>query len=111
LTERTDRIAILDHGRLLIEGTLDGLRAAAGLPLRFRVRVAPGRDGELMDRLDEPPSALREEAGIYSFACPPPDKMPLLRRLADLDDLVTDVEIQAPGLNEIYAHFVGGVVE
>lgn len=107
LEERTDRIAILDRGRLVAEGTLDDLGRQAGLPLRFRVRVAPGRSGELAERLGWPPQRLREETGTSVLDCPPADKMPLLRRLAALDDLVTDIDMQPPRLNDVYAHFTG----
>lgn len=82
-----DRILIMDRGRLAAAGTLDQLRARAGLPLRLRATLADGR--------------------VVEQSCTAADKIARLRALADRPDLA-DLSIEAPGLADIYAHFTGG---
>lgn len=84
LEERTDRIAIMDLGRLVALGTLDQLRARAGLPVVVRARLA---DGEQV-ALPVPPSA----------------KMDTVRAVLAQD--VVDLSIAEPGLDDLYAHFL-----
>ncbi|SFB14371.1 ABC-2 type transport system ATP-binding protein [Amycolatopsis marina] len=48
-----DRIAIIDHGRLVALDTPDGLIARAGLPRRVRFRAAGGFDDSLLASLPE----------------------------------------------------------
>jgi Cu-processing system ATP-binding protein len=87
LEERTDRILIMDRGRLKASGSLEQLRLHAGLPVRLRGRRADGRSVEI--------------------ACLPAEKMARLRELTAQADLV-DVVIDMPGLGDIYAHYTGG---
>ncbi len=87
LEERTDRIAIMDRGRVVAHGTLDQLRAAAGLPVVFRLALADGRSERVR--------------------APVADKMATLRRLA-ADDAVRDIEVEPPSLDAVYAHFTEG---
>ncbi|MGE5476349.1 MAG: ABC transporter ATP-binding protein [Bacteroidales bacterium] len=87
LEERTDRILVMDRGRLVASGTLEQLRVVAALPLRLRGILADG--------------------GVVELACAAADKMAHLRALAARADVV-DVTIEAPGLAELYAHFTGG---
>ena len=51
----------------------------------------------------------RIEAGVMDFVCDGQDKMTILRRVAALNGVIQDVDIVAPRLDEIYAHFVGEV--
>ncbi len=87
LEERTDRVLIMDRGRLVAAGTLDDLRVQAGLPLRLRGTLADG--------------------GVIEETCGSSDKMARLRALLARADVV-DVDILTPGLAELYAHFTGG---
>jgi hypothetical protein len=34
--------------------------------------------------------------------------MPLIRRISDLGDVVTDLQIMPPRLDEVYSHFMNG---
>ncbi|MBF0373624.1 MAG: ABC transporter ATP-binding protein, partial [Alphaproteobacteria bacterium] len=51
LEERTDRAAILDHGKLVAQGTLDELRVQAGLPVRITVKPGDGGAEAIVARL------------------------------------------------------------
>jgi Cu-processing system ATP-binding protein len=102
LEERTDRIAILDRGRLVALGTLEELRARAGLPLVFRFAV-PGQGEQSVEQ-----SGLRvtPEGARLRLEAPPAEKMAVLRRLVALPE-ITDIDMEAPSLDAVYAHFVG----
>lgn len=105
LDGRADRIAILAGGRLLALGTLAEIRAAAGLPARIRVRMAPCHSAAILERLPEGVEAhlLAEDAMILS--CRPEDKLALLRSLATLTEDIRDIETLRPTLDEIYGRF------
>ena len=101
---RFSRIAILDKGRLAACGALDELRAGAGLPSRIHLRVPSGRAAEVADRLPAG-AVLCARGGAVELSCRSGETMPLLRRIAELDDAVDDVEIRPPALDAIYAHY------
>lgn len=87
LEERTDRVLVMDRGRLVASGTLEQLRAQAGLPLRLH--------------------GIRADGSTVEETCTSADKMARLRALAARPDLV-DLVVETPGLAQLYAHFTGG---
>lgn len=87
LEERTDRVLIMDRGRLAAAGTLGELRVRAGLPVKLRAVLADGTITE-------------EEVA-------PASKMDQLRRWAARADL-RDLHVEAPGLDDLYAHYTSG---
>jgi len=105
LEERTDRIAIMNMGRLVGLGTLGDLREQAGLPVRFRLKVVNGNASVVADRLGS--LVLDRVPGELGVACPPRDKMTVLRTIAGLGPLVEDVEVVPPSLDDVYASFTG----
>ena len=105
LEGRVERVLILDRGRLVAAGSMAELRGLARLPLRLRVTLAEG---------SAPPEWLAEAGELRGFggrmvelACAPEAKMALLRHAAE-DARVADVELHAPTLDELYAHFLRG---
>jgi Cu-processing system ATP-binding protein len=104
---RTDRVAIMKKGRLVACGTLDALRQAAGLPIRIRVLVTPGEASAVAERISDGLTLHKVNDRRVDLSCIPGDKMRVVRRLADLGEIVRDVDIAAPQLEEIYAHFTG----
>lgn len=86
LEERTDRILIMDRGRLVASGTLDELRARTGRPVVLRALRSDGRDEVV--------------------TCPPTDKMARLRELVARPE-IADVQIELPTLDDLYAHYTG----
>ena len=101
IEERTDRIAVMSHGRLVACGTLAELRSAADLPVRIRVQLAAGAAGPAQ------PSAAwkRLDEGRFEIACVNGAKLAALREVAALG-AVADVEIMPPTLDQIYAHLM-----
>lgn len=90
LEERTGRILIMDRGNLVAAGTLDELRNRAGLPLRLRAVLADGTNAE---------------AAVSSA-----DKMARIREWANNPD-IRDIHIEAPSLDDLYAHYTGGPLQ
>ena len=106
LEERTDRIAIMDQGRLVAVGTLDQLRRQAGLPIRFRLRVSQGRGEEVVRRLSGVEHLELVNGSALSFSCLPEAKMTIIREIGDCGALVDDVGMAPPSLDDVYASFV-----
>lgn len=101
IEDRTDRIAMLSHGRLVACATLAELRGLADLPVRIRVHVAAGAAVAAL------PSAAwtRLDERRLELACAGAAKVAALREVAGLD-AVADVEIMPPTLDQIYAHLM-----
>lgn len=105
LEGRVERVIILDHGRLVAAGSMAELRGLARLPLRLRLTLAePGAPPEWLVAAAE---LCRNDGRVLEFACAPEAKMALLRRAAG-DGRIADLELHAPTLDELYAHFLRG---
>ncbi len=102
LEARTDQAIILRHGRVAASGTLDELRQRANLPVRFRVETSAPETvwSQLADL-----SLSRVAPETLEVVCAVTEKMAVLRRIAALGDVVRDLEIQLPSLDDVYAHF------
>lgn len=106
LEERTDRLAIMKQGRLVALAPLHGLRSEAGLPVRFNLSVAATDRDLVIERLGGRAARPAGPTRLV-FDCLTSEKMAGLREVAALGNLVMDVEIDPPSLDEIYAHYVG----
>ncbi|MEM7224324.1 MAG: ABC transporter ATP-binding protein [Pseudomonadota bacterium] len=102
---RADVVAILRAGTLVAFGALDDLRQASGLPLRLRLTVTPESVGEIAEAVGGGFALQKVEGGTMDFTCGTADKMAVVRRLAKLNGVVRDLDIQPPRLEDIYAHF------
>ncbi len=99
-----DRAAILGQGRLLAAGTLEQLRARAGLPILIR---ASGRfeNGAWQQRLEHTGVGVRRVNGSrLELAAPPNAKLAVLRSLLEAPEL-RDLDLEPPSLETLYAHF------
>ncbi len=95
---RTDRIAILSQGHLVALGTMADLRASAGLPVALHVTTRPGREQAVTVAL---PGAANEN-GRVSLSVPQDAKLQTLARIAGLGEMVADVDVVPPSLEDIY---------
>ncbi|MCB2019851.1 MAG: ABC transporter ATP-binding protein [Burkholderiaceae bacterium] len=103
---RVDRAAIVHRGRLLAAGTLAQLRHGVQADARIRLHIRPGSAEQVLARL--PADVRCAERGNVTLVllAPPAAKMAALRCIAQMDELIEDVEITAPGLQELYTHLV-----
>ncbi len=98
---RTDRIAILRKGRLVADDTLANLSSRAGLPTRLRIRARP----DLADQLAADTGGRRINGASVELTCAPEAKMAHLRQIAAMSDLVEDIEMTPPRLEDLYRHY------
>ena len=100
---RTDRILILARGRLVAEGALATLRRDAALPVAVVLTpLAEGLAG-LEARFPEGVA----EAGQLRLNVAQDAKLALLGRVAEAGDLIADVDILPPSLEDIYSSISG----
>jgi Cu-processing system ATP-binding protein len=104
---RTDRIAIVKDGRLLVCGTLDELRAQASLPVRIRLTVEPGTASDVAQRVGDGITLSKVNDRTVDLHCLNGDKMTVVRRIGELGQPVNDLDIVPPRLDQVYAHFAG----
>ncbi len=97
---RTDRIAILSRGRMVAQGSLKDLRAQAGLPVVLRITPQQGTEAALHAALPEGDWA----GGILCLRFEAAQKLAQLARVAQLSQMVADVELAPPSLDDIYSH-------
>ncbi len=99
LEGQADRVAVMRSGRKIADGTMGELRRSADLPVRIRVSLRP-------DRADHVPDGWRRLGPRrLERSCAERDKLAELRRAQAIEG-IDDLEIETPGLDEMYAHFL-----
>jgi Cu-processing system ATP-binding protein len=105
---QTDRIAIMKHGRIIIDGSLQQLRAAAGLPVHISVTTIPGHGDDLFKILGVDNRFEKVGTEQIDVLCSSEDKVSLLHRISAEQQLIEDIQVNPPRLDDLYAHFVNG---
>ncbi|WP_417517972.1 ABC transporter ATP-binding protein [Minwuia sp.] len=100
---RTDRIAILNRGRLIADDSLSNLRKQAGLPIRITVTTTGDTAGEIHLKM----GGRRINGASLELTCEPARKMATLARITSFADRVSDIEMHEPSLEEVYRHYSG----
>jgi len=103
LEDRAEHVLIMNRGLLVAQGTLAELRSISQLPIRVSLELAPGAGGA-------PPAWIGGESqatplGRIVLVPDEARKMDLLRVAAG-DPCVRNIEISAPTLDDLYAHFL-----
>ncbi len=104
---KTDRIAILKQGRLVIHGTLGELRTAANLDVQIRVSTITGQTSIVSDVLEAKTSWRKFNDHCIEFDCKQDEKLGMIQNLSRISSGVTDIEILPPRLDDLYIHFAG----
>jgi len=100
LAGHADRIVVMKAGRKIADGAMSALRRSTGLPIRIRLTFADA---------DAPPPGgdwRRIEAGRFELACQENGKVDAIRGIGALSSAIADLDIQVPGLDDIYAHLL-----
>jgi Cu-processing system ATP-binding protein len=105
---RANRFIIMKSGVLIASGTLDELYKQAALPVRLKVSVTPGEAASIAERLGSEVNITEVNNQTIKLSCFNGDKMPLIRRITDFGELVNDLQIMPPKLDEVYSHFMNG---
>jgi len=103
---RADRIAIMRSGAIVACGTLADLSRQAGLPVMVRLKVTAGHAAGVAERLARLGEVQRVNGHGIDLSCPGASKMVVLRQIADLGELIDDVDVTPPRLDDIYAHYM-----
>lgn len=100
LAGHADRIVVMKAGRKIADGAMSALRRSTGLPIRIRLTFA--------DVAAPPPGGnwRRIDAGRYELACQENEKIEAIRGIGALSPAIADLDIQVPGLDDIYAHLL-----
>jgi ABC-2 type transport system ATP-binding protein len=107
-----DRIAIIDHGRLLVVDTSEGLKKRIGAGDILEIRIAEGQEDEL-NRLQQalPDSLLNlacEEGTLRLVGVDTPDVLPpLLDRLRSAHLQIQDMTIRKKTLEDVFIALTG----
>jgi Cu-processing system ATP-binding protein len=103
LEGRAEHVLIMNRGILVAQGTLAELRSISQLPIRVSLALAPGADGAPPAWITDP--SIAGPHGRVVLVQNEAQKMDLLRDAAG-DPRVTNIEIAAPTLDDLYAHFL-----
>jgi len=103
---QADRIAVIKHGKLMACGSLEDLGKQVSLPIRTRLEVTMGSAARVAEQLAARIQIDRVNEHSIDLLCPEDEKMSLLRHITDLGEIVQDISMTAPRLNEIYLHFM-----
>lgn len=108
LENRVGRVIIANRGKIIADGSIDELRHIARLPVRIRV--------SLSERDTAPITANQsiqihwQQTGLNAFETdvPPDGKITLLQSIIAQNHNIADLDVIAPSLDELYAHFLTG---
>lgn len=98
---RTDRVAILAKGRLVADAPLAELSRRARLPIQVRVQAREGA----VEAVQKGIGGERHNGRSVLVSCLAEEKLGVLTRVAALGDLVDDVDIAMPALDEVYRFY------
>ena len=102
LEDRAEHVLIMNRGLLVAQGTLSELRSISQLPIRVSLDFAPGAT---VPAVWMNGASVATPRGRILLVPDEARKMDLLRAAAG-DPNVTNIEIAAPTLDELYAHFL-----
>ncbi len=101
-----DRVAVMHAGRLLAAETMADLHARVDAEARVMLTVHPCSTGRILERLDGTVRCRRQTETSLELVVGRADKMRLLAAVAGMRDMITDIEITAPRLEDLYHQLV-----
>ena len=108
IQERVDRLAIMVNGRIRALGTVQELRGQLDLPVRFTIRVVPGRYADVCGALGSLPlSQLEAQGDTVLVQCRRELRLSVFELLAALPDSLLDVQMHEPSLEDVFFGLAG----
>ncbi|MDH5424302.1 MAG: ABC transporter ATP-binding protein [Gammaproteobacteria bacterium] len=105
---RANRFVIMKAGIIVASGTLDELYQLAALPVRLELSVTEGEASRVAESLGTGVNIAHVNNQKLSLSCFKGEKMPLIRHITGLGEVVQDLQIMPPRLDEVYSHFMQG---
>ena len=103
---RADRIAIMKNGSIVACGTLTELSQRASLPIAVRLKVAEGHTAHIAEQL-EPLGEIKKVNGqSIDLSCLGKSRMVLYREIAGFGNVIEDMDVMPPRLDDIYNHYM-----
>lgn len=106
LEERAGRVVIMNRGFKVADGSIDELRRIARLPTRIRLKVATSGLADAQNRFAALGEWRRVNGHQLEIDAAPDQKIEVLRHATAAGSLVEDIDVAAPTLDELYAHFL-----
>ena len=103
-----DRVAIVDHGKLIIEGTPRALKQGSADKTRIEVRLAKPESNDTLKCLDGV-SDCRDINGAFVLHCqrPPQAIVALVKHLEAQGNELVSLEIASPSLEDVFIELTG----
>jgi ABC-2 type transport system ATP-binding protein len=103
-----DRVAIIDHGKVIVQGTPRELKQSSADKTRIEVRLAREESEETL-KLLEGVSDCRALNGLYVLHCqrPPQAIVSLVKHLEAQDNELIALEIATPSLEDVFIELTG----
>ena len=109
-----DRIAVIDHGKVIAEGTCGELKASVGIA-SLELRLAPNTDAETTKNFIGTVLGVEahvSEQGVITAPMSNPEKITdLLISLRSADIHLAEVSVKTPTLDEVFLALTGHVAE
>jgi len=103
---RADRIAIMKNGAIVACGTLSELSHQASLPIVVRLRVMAGHTASIAERLAPMGEIQRVNDHGIDLSCLGTSRMVLFRHIAGFGDVIEDMDVIPPRLDDIYNYYM-----
>jgi ABC-2 type transport system ATP-binding protein len=103
-----DRVAIIDHGKVISQGTPHELKQASGDKTRIEVRLAKSESDDALENL-EGVHDCRALNGTYVLHCrrPPQAIVALVKHLEAQNNELVSLEIFTPSLEDVFIELTG----
>jgi Cu-processing system ATP-binding protein len=102
IQERVGRLATMKNGRIDAIGSVQALRDASELPLRFELRLLAGAQARVQAAAAAAGAVdIRFDGESAALQCPRGAKMPVLQALAALTGAIADLRVHEPSLEDV----------
>ncbi|MCO7127137.1 ATP-binding cassette domain-containing protein [Sporolactobacillus shoreicorticis] len=113
--ELADRVAVIDRGRVVAEGTVDELKMSVGnasLQIRIKDRQALNSARQIVEKVLQAPSVILPEAGRITAPMAEADRVTdLLIAMREAEIKLAEVSVQKPSLDEVFLTITGHKAE